>query len=330
MAEKILSQDEVDTLLKGVKEGKVDTQTLAPSSDAQPYDLANEERIMSARMPTLEFINERLARFFQSSLSAILRETVEVTPEPIEVCKFEVFIGRFSLPISINLIKMEPLKGHVLLVIDAQMVYLLLDRFFGGKGQTDVKTEGKEFTAIDLKFIQKIVNAMLEDLQKAWESTQPIRVSFVRAETDPQYAMVVGPSELVVVIVFKLQIGGQERNAFLCLPYPTIEPIRAKLCGGLQNDQREVDNQWTDRYKAQLEGSRLSVTAELGAAFLSVQEVMNLKVGDVIVLDKGVNDDLTLKVEGRPKLFGKPGMSRGNLAFQITSLIRNKETAHGE
>ncbi len=324
MAEKILSQDEVNALLTGISGGEVETE-MEPSfsAAARSFDIAGQERIIRGRMPTLEIINDRFARLSQVSISTLLRKPVEFTPKSISVRKFGEFVRKIPLPSSINLIKMDPLRGYALLVIDAQMVYLLVDHFLGGNGQTHVKAEGRDFSTTEQRFTQIAVNAMLQELQKAWTPVYQVTLSLARSEINPASAMVVAPTEVVVVVTFKLDIEGQGGDISLCLPYPTIEPIREKLYSGFQSDQLQVDNQWMDRFKTQLEGCRASVTVELGTAILSVQEATDLNVGDVIVLQKGVDDDLTLKVEGRPKFHGKPRVSRGNLAFQVTSSIQD-------
>lgn len=330
MAEKILSQDEVNALLTGISGGEVETEMAPSSSEAfRSFDISGQERIIRGRMPTLEIINDRFARLFQVSISTLLRKAVEFTPKSVSVCKFGEFVRKIPLPSSINLIKMDPLRGYALLVIDAQMVYLLVDRFLGGNGQTHVKAEGRDFSTVEQRFTQIAVNAMLQELQKAWTPVYPVTLSLARSEINPATAMVVAPTEVVVVVVFKLDIEGQGGNISICLPYPTIEPIREKLYSGFQSDQLQVDKQWMDRFKAQMEGCRASITVELGTAILSVQEATDLNIGDVIVLEKRVDDDLTLKVEGSPKFLGKPRVSRGNLAIEITSPIQHdKELDH--
>lgn len=336
MAEKVLSQAEVDALLKGVASGEVETEAVsAPADGARSYDLTSQERIIRGRMPSLEIVNERFTRLFQVSLSAMLRRPVEFAAVSIQATKFGEFMKKIPLPSSINLVKFEPLKGHVLIVIDATMVYLLIDHFFGGTGQTHVKTEGRDFTPIQQRFISKVLGLMLVDLQKAWTPLHPVSITFARSEINPQFAMVVVPTEVVLTVTFRLEIEGAGKTAsreiFLCLPYPTIEPIRDKLYSSFQSDQLDVDRQWTTRFRSQLQRCSTVVTAELGATVLNVNEVSRLAVGDVIVLDTRVNDDLELRVEGRPKFYGKPGMHRGKPAFQISGVIGSPEEAgYGE
>ncbi|MFY9268935.1 MAG: flagellar motor switch protein FliM [Candidatus Manganitrophaceae bacterium] len=322
MAEKILSQDEVDALLKGLGGGKVDVQQPAqPVSGIRSYDLTTQDRIIRGRMPSLEIINERFGRFFQVSVSSTLRREVEFTPVSVEIVKFGEFMRKIPLPSSISVVKMDPLRGYVLLVIDSAVIYRWIDLLFGGSGQTHVKIEGRDFTQIEQRVIRKIVDLLLQDLQKAWTPVIPVKITLARSEINPQFAMIVAPTEVAVIACFKLEMDGQGKEIFLCLPYPTIEPVREKLYGGFQSDQLEVDRQWTERFKDQLTGTFVSVGIELGAAMLTVREVINLAVGDVITLDRGTDDFLEMAVEGSPKFYGRPGVHHGNRAFQVVGVL---------
>jgi flagellar motor switch protein FliM len=332
MADPILSQAEVDVLVRGVSEGKVDTRSARSSpSGIRAYDLAVQERFLQDRMPTLEIVNDRFVRLFQVSISAVLRKPVAITPEPIQITKFGEFIKKISPPSSLHLIRMDPLRGQVLVVMDSKMVYLLLDVLFGGRGQADFKTEGRDFTPIEQRFMRKVVDLFSADLQKAWSPVHPVQIGWVRSEINPQLVMVAAPTEAAVSLTYKLEIGGQAGTLMLCLPYPTIEPIREKLYGGFQASPLEVDRSWTDRFRARLEDAYVRVQAELGTVGLSVREVIQLKAGDVIVLDQSVESDLMLMVEGRPKYFGRIGMYHSSPAFQVSSIIRTpKEDSYGE
>jgi flagellar motor switch protein FliM len=326
MADKVLSQAEVDALLRGVTDGSVKTAEKPPSpTGVRSYDLTSQERIIRGRMPTLEIINERFARFFQVSLSSTIRKTIDFSPQAVAVTKFNEFIRKIPVPSSLVVLKMEPLRGNALLVLDARLVFILLDYFFGGKGQTYVKPEGRDFTAIEQKFIQKLLEMILSDLEKAWNPVYQTKISVVRSEINPQFVMIVAPTEVTVTITFKVEIDDKSLDLFFCLPYPTIEPIREKLYGGFQSDQLEVDKSWGERFRSQLEGCAVDMTAELGTTTLSVQEVGHLAVGDVILLDKGVNDDLVLRIEDRPKFLGQPGVYHGSTAFQVNRIIRQQE-----
>lgn len=322
MADKVLSQDEVDALLKGVTDGEVETKIEPPPKGGiRTYDLSSQERIIRGRMVTLEIINERFARHFQIGLSTMLRRPVEVSARPIEVIKFRDFVQKIPVPSSITLLKFDPLKGYPLLVIDSMVIYILLDYFLGGFLQTHVKPEGKDFTPIEQGFIKKIVEIFIKDLESAWQSVEPIRVSVIRSEVNPQFAMVVQPEEVVISILFKIEVEGTNKEFLMCLPYPTIEPIRDKLYGGFQADQVEVENQWANRMRKELMDCKVSVMVELGKTTLSVQDINQLAIGDVLLLETHVDDPLFLKVEGQDKYQGRAGIHRGKSSLQISRLL---------
>ncbi|MBI5755568.1 MAG: flagellar motor switch protein FliM [Nitrospirae bacterium] len=319
--DKILSQDEVNALLKGIDSGDVATNA-APADDtgARPYDLTSHDRVIRGRMPTLEIINERFARIFQTSMTAALKKIVDVHMASVELMKFGEFMKHMPLPSCINVFKMEPLKGYSLMVIDPRMVYLLIDNFFGGNGQTHVKIEGRDFTSIELRIIKKIVNLCFQDIEKAWKPVHPVTVQLSRTEINPQFASIVTPTEIVMVMAFDIEIDSAPGKIHICIPYPSIEPIKEKLQAGYQSDQYEVDNRWMDRFRKQLPECPVTVTVELAGATVKVRDILNLSAGDVIILDKQVEESIVARIEGVPKFYGRPGVFRGNLALQITSL----------
>lgn len=318
--EKILSQEEVNALLKGIDSGDVSTsRTSKGSQEAQVYDLTSHDRVVRGRMPTLEIINERFARIFQISMSASLKKIVDIHLSTVEVMKFGDFMEHIPLPSCINIFKMEPLKGFSLMIIDPRMVYLLIDNFFGGKGQTHVKIEGRDFTQIEHRIISRIVNLAFQDLEKAWRPVHPVNIMLSRIEINPQFASIVTPTEVIVKIEFSVEIDSSPGKLHLCIPYPSVEPIKEKLQAGYQSDQYEVDNKWMERFREQLLECPVTITVEMGKTILPVRDILNLSTGDVILLDKSVDELIVARIENVPKLSGRPGLYRGNQAFQVLS-----------
>ncbi len=318
--EKILSQEEVNALLKGIETG--DVATAAPQADeggCRQYDLTSHERVVRGRMPTLEIISERFSRIFQVSMSAMLKKMVEVNMVSVELMKFGEFMKHIPLPACINIFKMDPLKGFSLLVVDPRVIYLLIDNFFGGKAQTHVKIEGRDYTPIEHRLIRKIVNLCLQDIEKAWRPVHPVSVQYSRTEINPQFASIVTPAEIVIVIVFNIEVDSSPGRLQVCIPYPCIEPIKEKLQAGYQSDNFEVDQKWMDRFKEQLSECSLSVSVELGGTMVRIKDLLNLSAGDIIILDKPADENIVARIEGTPKFAGRPGVFRGNLAFQIMS-----------
>ncbi len=321
--EKILSQEEVDALLKGVSSGDVDT---TPKEEEAPggtkkYDLLNQERIIRGRMPTLELINDRFIRRQSISWTSALRDQIEFVIVGTQVIKFGEFLKKVPMPSSLNVFRMEPLRGNGLFVMDAFLVYLIVDYFFGGRGQTHVKPEGRDFTPIQVQMIKKLVTQAFHDLEFAWQALMPVKISHVRSESNPQFAMVVTSSEIVVVVTLQVILGETTRDLFLVYPYSMLEPIKEKLYSGLMSDQVEQDGSWAGRFRERLQDCPLQVDVRLGTATVTVQDVLNFAPGDVLVLDQRPDDPLECSIEGQRKFLGSPGVFRGNHACRITRVL---------
>lgn len=321
---KVLDQTEVDALLKGVVKGEVETETDIPPTDgtARKYDLTNQDRIIRGRMPTLEIINERFARIFRVSLSTVLRKTVDITVETTEMVKFGEFIKALPLPTSLNIFKMDPLRGYAILVVESKLVFGMVDAIFGGTGERHAKIEGRDFTPIEQNIISKVVSSALQDLQKAWKPVHDVEVQYVRTEVNPQFAAIVPPSEVVIFISIEIELEQVSGFINLCLPYSTVEPIRGKLHAGFQSDQLEVDQQWIRRFREQLDGASVNITVEMGRTQIMGSELLKLKVGDVVQLDNSVENGMQVMVEGVPKFKGVPGTHNGNKGVKIKEVFK--------
>ena len=247
---KILTQDEVDALLKGMGGGEVETETDNSSGEegVTPYDLTNQDRIIRGRMPTLEIINDRFARFFRQTMSTALRKVIDISAFSIDMIKFGEFMRALPVPTSLHIFKADPLRGHAIMVIETKLVFNLVDSFFGGSGRGYIKVEGRDFTPIESRLVTKVIKMALSDLQKAWNPVHPLTLSYVRGETNPQFASVVAPTEVVIVVKFEVELEQTVGTLIICLPYSTIEPIRSKLYAGFQSDQLEVDTAWISRF----------------------------------------------------------------------------------
>jgi flagellar motor switch protein FliM len=325
MAESILSQDEVNALLRGLSDGDIDTEgsgkEKADEGDTHLYNLASQERVIRGRMPTLEVINERFARFFQVTLSATLRKNIEFAPQGIDMLKFGEFLRKLPMPSNINILRLESLRRNILLVIDARLVYLIVDHIFGGNGRGHVKVEGRDFTPIEARITRNILDLAIDDFEKAWAPVYSMPLTYIRSEINPQFAAIVAPTEMVITLAYKLEIEGQGRIVYICIPYSTIEPIKEKLYTGFQSDQFEVDSLWATRLKDRIEASPIKIQAVLGKTTRKVREVLDWKVGDVIGLDRHISEPIDIQVEGVIRFLARPGTHRGNRAVRIDRRI---------
>ncbi|MGB5329177.1 MAG: flagellar motor switch protein FliM, partial [Gammaproteobacteria bacterium] len=210
MSTDILSQDEVDALLGGVDEGAIDTSSEDGEYDgeARPFDFNNQERIVRGRLPTLEMINERFARYFRISFFNMLRKSPEISVNGIEMVKFNEYIQTLFVPTSLSMIKMAPLRGTGLIMLDPKLVFVLVDNFFGGDGTIHAKIEGREFTSTELRVIEKVVHICFEDLVKAWEPVMAVNFNYHNHEVNPSMATIVSPTEVIVVSSFHVELDG--------------------------------------------------------------------------------------------------------------------------
>jgi len=315
----ILSQNEVDSLLQGLSAGKVEAETdIAPDSgEITTYDFAHQERVIRGRMPTFEVINERFARQMNAGISNLLHSTVDITADSMETLKFSEFGRSLPVPTSLHIFKMDPLRGYVLLVLESELVFTLIDTFFGGRGTGKTKIEGRDFTSIEEVMINKVVNSCLKDLESAWAPVEAVKTSYVRSEVNPQFATIVPPTDLVIVSKFELELEQSSGTISLCMPYAMIEPIRNKLSAGFQTDALDVDNTWRSRLKSIIMSSAIELVVELGKTEISAERLINLKAGDIVQLDRDAEQSLIGYIQGIPKLEGYAGIQRGYQALQI-------------
>jgi flagellar motor switch protein FliM len=323
MSEKVLSQDEVDALLKGVASGEIGTDDAKDKilSGVRNYDFTSQERIIRGKMPGLEMINESFARLFRSSVSSLIMKYIDINVESAQTVKYSDFMKTIPVPSSINIFTMNPLKGYALLVLEAPLVFAFVEFFFGGSTAQYVKSEGRAFTQIEQRVIQRVVNMALKDMATSWGVVSPITPQFTKTEINPQFVSIVTPGEIVINIEVLIEIEDFTGKMFFCIPYSMVEPIKEKLYSGIHGDKFETDQRWTLVMKNVLKETFVNLTAEMASTMLSVEDVLNFEIGNVINLGKSVTDEVTIKIEDTPKLKGIPGYRRGNQAIKITEVI---------
>lgn len=320
----ILTQEEVDSLLDGLSTGKVESETdVAPEPEGiAAYDFASQEKVIRGRMPTFEVINERFAREVRNSLSMLLHTSVDISSESLDTLKFSEFGRSLPVPTSLHVFRMDPLRGHALLVLESQLVFNLIDTFFGGKGTGKAKVEGREFTTIEEVMVRKVVLSCLDDLEIAWSPVEPISTTLVRSEVNPQFATIVLPTDLVIVTRFEVELEQSAGKLVLCQPYSMIEPLRNKLSSGFQAEAEDVDYTWQKRLKEIITESDVAVSVELGRTEITGETLLTMKPGDVIPLGQDAELPLTAYIEGVAKMKGFAGVQRGFQAFRLTDKIK--------
>ena len=320
--DQVLSQNEVDALLNAVSDGRVEgPEGQKDASGIVHYDLANQDRIIRGRMPTLDIIHDRFIRLFRISLSAALRKVANIGVNSSGPIKFGEFMNSLPLPSCLNILRLEPLRGSAVMVIESKLLYALVDSLFGGSDVPYTKIEGKDFTQIEIKVARRIVMSAVDDLEKAWAPVFPLKITYSRTEINPQFVAIVPPSDVVISTAFDVELEKMSGSIKLVFPYSTLEPIKSKLSVGFQNEQLEVDHIWINRIKTQLMGIGVNLTCNIGNCWINLRDLMELNRGDVLILDRDADKPLDILVEGIHKFKGVPGIIRGNKAVKITDLI---------
>lgn len=316
----LLSQDEIDALLHGVSSDDIDTDdNELDDGEARSYDFTTQDRIVRGRMPTLEMVNERYARLFRISIFSLLRRSAEISVGGIQLLKFSEYVHSLFVPTSLNLVKIKPLRGTALFVIDPKLVFMIVDNYFGGEGKFHTKIEGREFTPTELRVIEMILDQVFIDLKEAWAPVLPLSFEFVNAEVNPQFANIVSPSEVVVINTFHVEIEGGGGDFHITMPYSMLEPIRETLDAGVQSDRDDTDGRWATALSEEIKTADVNLSCQLTEAKLSLQEVVDMKKGDVIPVE--IPNLVTVSAEGVPVFRGKYGVSRGNVAVKMVEQV---------
>ena len=319
-ASDLLSQDEIDALLHGVDDGDIDTESEeVVEGEARSYDFASQDRIVRGRLPTLEMVNERFARYFRTSLFNMLRRSADISVSGVQMLKFSEFVHSLFVPTSLNLVKVSPLKGKGLCVLDPKLVFSVVDNFFGGSGRFHTKIEGRDFTPTELRVVQMLLNLAFADLHEAWKPVLSLTFECVGSEVNPQFANIVSPSEVVVVTSFHIDLEAGGGDMHICLPYSMIEPIRDLLDAGVQSDRGDKDERWVIALKDEIMGVKVELSSILCETAISMKELSELKKGDVIPVD--IPQIVEVSAADVPVFSGRIGVSDGNYAIKIDKWI---------
>ncbi len=324
----VLSQEEIDALLDSVDKGEVETSTdVPPPGTPHAYDFTQQDRIVRGRLPTLEMINERFARYFRSGLFGVLRKSCEVAVEGVNMVKFSEFVHSLVVPCNLNLTRINPLRGTALLVLEPALVFSTIDNFFGGDGRYHTRIEGRDFTPTENRVIQIVVAEAYAALAEAWSPVLKLDLEFVNSEINPQFANIVSPTETVVVSRYHVDMDGGGGQVSLAMPYSMIEPIRELLDAGVQSDRAELDERWMHSLREETLDAEVELSALLGEARVSIREFMKLRPGDAVTLSHP--DRATVYAEDVPVFHGRVGEHKGNKAIAFEDLVQRKELPAG-
>ncbi|WP_434680757.1 flagellar motor switch protein FliM [Pseudomonas sp. R1-18] len=317
----LLSQDEIDALLHGVDDGMVQTESAAEPGSVKSYDLTSQDRIVRGRMPTLEMINERFARYTRISMFNLLRRSADVAVGGVQVMKFGEYVHSLYVPTSLNLAKIKPLRGTALFILDAKLVFKLVDNFFGGDGR-HAKIEGREFTPTELRVVRMVLDQAFIDLKEAWQAIMEVNFEYINSEVNPAMANIVGPSEAVVISTFHIELDGGGGDLHVTMPYSMIEPIREMLDAGFQSDLDDQDERWINALKEDVLDVAVPLTTTVAQRQLPLRDILHMRPGDVIPVE--LPESLIMRANGVPSFKVKLGSHKGNLALQVIEPIERR------
>jgi flagellar motor switch protein FliM len=317
--EQFLSQDEVDALLDGVPGEGPAIPAEASEGGVRSYDLANQERIVRGRMPTLDVINERFARNLRVGLFNFMRRSPEVSVGPVRVLKYSAFLRDIVAPTNLNVVQLRPLRGNGLFIFDPKLVFTVIDSLFGGSGRFHTDIEGRDFTPTEQRIIHRLLEVTFTEYHKAWAGVYPMNFEYTRSEVQPQFANIATPSEIVVTTSFSIELGDSGGEMFICMPYSSLKPIRDLLSTNLQGDTQEPDKRWLTMLTRQVQAAEVELTTELAYSHATVEQLLRLNVGDFIEFD--LEPSIVTKVDGVPLFDGDYGVVNGHYAVKINEFL---------
>ncbi|GIU53347.1 MULTISPECIES: flagellar motor switch protein FliM [Shewanella] len=322
----LLSQDEIDALLHGVDD--VDEDDINDGEDTRVYDFSSQDRIVRGRMPTLEIVNERFARHLRISMFNMMRRAAEVSINGVQMLKFGEYVHTLFVPTSLNMVRFSPLKGTALITMEARLVFILVDNFFGGDGRFHAKIEGREFTPTERRIVQLLLKIIFEDYKDAWAPVMDVEFEYLDSEVNPAMANIVSPTEVVVINSFHIEVDGGGGDFHITMPYSMIEPIRELLDAGVQSDKQDTDMRWGQALRDEIMDVQVGIDANIIEHEVKLRDVMEFKAGDVIPIE--LPEHIMMRIEDLPTYRCKLGKSRDNLALKISEKIPRPETAKSE
>jgi flagellar motor switch protein FliM len=319
----VLDQDEIDALLNGVNSGAVDTSQKVEGGPGgvRNYDFSTQTRIVRGRMPTLEMINERLARALRLSIFGMLRRSPEITVVGISTPKYSEYIPTLSVPTSLNMIRFLPLAGTGLMIFEAKLIFALIDTYFGGNGR-HAKIEGRDFTATENHIIQMLLDQVIAGVEEAWSPVLAAKVEFINREMNPHFANLVSPTEIVVVSRLRIDLDGKGGEFHITLPYAMLEPLKDTLRAGMQSDRADREERWSQLLRNELEDSEVDLVTRLGTVNMTVGSLIDMRPGDIIPCD--FDGRATVLSDGIPLFSGELGQQRGKQVVRVNEMNMRK------
>lgn len=326
----VLSQDEIDQLLQAISSGDSEADDYKPVNDTRRikiYDFRRPDKFSKEQIRTVSNMHETFARLTTTSLSAQLRTLVHVHVASVDQLTYEEFIRSIPTPTTLAVINMDPLKGNAVLEIAPEITFIIIDRLFGGSGDTGGKVN-RDLTDIEQSVMEGIIVRILANMREAWTQVIDLRPRLQQIETNPQFAQIVPPNEMVILVTLEIKIGEEAGMMNICIPYITIEPIVSKLSSQFwfSSVRRSSTTQYLGTLKEKLADVEMELVADIGSINVPIRDVLALRIGDVVRLDNiRIGEPLTLSVGSKKKFYCQPGVVGKKMAVQIIGKIEEHE-----
>ena len=324
----LLSQDEIDALLHGVDDVEEEEIGSAGDPGVAQFDFSSQDRIVRGRMPTLELVNERFARHMRISLFNMMRRTAEVSINGVQMLKFGEYVHTLFVPTSLNMVRFRPLKGTALITMEARLVFILVENFFGGDGRYHAKIEGREFTPTERRIIQMLLKLVFEDYKDAWAPVMDVGFEYLDSEVNPAMANIVSPTEVIVVSSFHIELDGGGGDFHVAMPYSMLEPIRELLDAGVQSDKGDTDVRWSKALRDEIMDVQVGLSTRLLQTDVPLRQLMDMKPGDIIPVI--MPESLLVFVEDLPTFRAKLGRTHDKVAIRIVEKIKRPDSVKNE
>lgn len=325
----ILSQNEIDDLLKALNAGEVDVQeineTQSKEKRVRPHDFRRPSKFAKDQLKTLSIIHENYARLLNNFLSGYLRSPVQIEVLTVEPLTFYEFNNSISNPAVLAIVDFSPLPGSIIFDISPNIAYTIIDRILGGKGTTLERMRG--FTEVELVLLERIVSKFVAIVKEPWENIMEVKPRLEKIETNVQFAQLISPNEVIALITLSTKIGDTEGMINLCVPHMVVEPVVNKLSTRFWFSmiEKEVSEVQKEVINSSIQKTYVPVKAILGRTMITLSDFLEIRDGDVLMLDTSVNSEIELHVGDIHKFYAKPGVRKNKISVKVTEVIEREE-----
>lgn len=327
--DQVLSQAEIDALLGGISEGDILTETVFVEDTAaeeekqvKDFDFMRFTKGKKERLPALEFIYDRFSKSLRSALSLFMEREIEVGVSPVQYVEYSEFIKTLPLPTNMNIVVTENLNGFFIVIFDAKLIFSVLETVFGSATISPARIEGREFTKIEFNVIKKLIDLVSAEMERAWGPVYAITCKYSRSEINPNYITMVAKEETVSLNEFSIEIGDITSWMKICMPYGVLESIKGYLISTPSREDMEMREKWFGRMRERIMEVPVEVRAILGRKRMPLHEFAALGSGNVIMVDRYVNDAIDVEIHRKTKFHGKMGVFKGSKAVKVDDIVQ--------